>query len=460
MTPDEGVSLGSRPAWLGCAADDAEARVRRSVVDVGARPTASDHRPLTTLRWGYGTTAERQRRNAEPSPVRQDSTGEEGHEDRLAPEGRGYGRLSEDRKAPLGAVTPPVIASLLSGGPTCGEGFVEIREERQASPVGDPVSALTAVTRPIISGVLHSIGLEYLDSYEGDRTAVPLKMVGKLRTQGDGDVGIAFEYAIHDAILTGDSVVTERVSEALKKCRIREGDPASILFAIEKQGSKQLISTELDLITNESRVLSGKRGQPVKLRKYLNQLAAAFRRPTTRPNLPQSINGLWKADLFLGSPEPDRWVGTSVKINPTDLRAAAGLRIAIIPTRAGRADAIRFDEAKNLVVCPIPHDESFMQIFYSGVRVVQALCSTNFKMPREVVLESPIEREVARIYVERRERPTSEVLDAVGLFAQPHLLETVTENVGTTSIGVPVTPGTGTVVGPFPMQTELFPRNP
>ncbi len=83
---------------------------------------------------------------------------------------------------------------------------------------------------------------------------------------------------------------------------IKKGDPASILFAIEKQGSKQLISTDLDLITDNSRALSLKQGQPVKLKKYLNQLAAAFRRPKTGPNLPQSIKGLWKADLFLGSP--------------------------------------------------------------------------------------------------------------------------------------------------------------
>lgn len=332
---------------------------------------------------------------------------------------------------------------------------MEIREERQAAPVADPVSALVAVTIPIINGVLYSIGSEYLDAYNGDRTAVPLKMVGKLRSEGDGDVGIAFEYAIHDAVLNGVGFVVERIADALKACRIKEGDPASILFAIEKQGSKQLISTELDLITDESRVLSGRRGQPVKLRKHFNQLASAFSRATTRPNLPQSIRGLWKADLFLGSPGPDRWVGTSVKINPSDLRAAAGLRIAVVPSRSGRADAIRYDEAKNLVICPIPHDESFMQIFYAGWRVVQALCSTNFELPREVVLESPIEREVARIYAERREHPAVDVIDAVRIFGQPHLLDTTTEAVATASLG-PRAPGTGMVISPFPMQTSLF----
>jgi hypothetical protein len=282
-------------------------------------------------------------------------------------------------------------------------------------------------------------------------------MLGRLRKEGDGDMGIAFEYAIHDAVLGHNAVVSERVTDALKLCRITRGDPASILFAIEKQGAKQLISTELGLITDNSRVLSGKQGQPVKLRKHLNQLAAAFRRPTTRLNLPQSIRGLWKADLFLGSHEPDHWVGTTVKINPAHLEAGPGLRIAIIPTQSGRADAIRLDEPKNLVVCPVPHDASFMQTFHEGWRIVQVLCATDFKMPKDVDIPNPLHREVARIYVERREYPVEEVLEATARFAQPHLLEGKTESVASTSFQADVEPGTGTVVSPFPMQTELFP---
>jgi hypothetical protein len=327
---------------------------------------------------------------------------------------------------------------------------MEIRKERQANPVADPVSALVAVTRPIISGVLHSVGTQYLDAYEGDRTRVPMKMIGKLRSEHDGETGVAFEYAIHDAVLTGEPIVTDRITEALKVCRIRQGNPASILFAVEKQGSKQLIATDYDLVTEDSRVLLGHRGHPPKLKKYLNLLAAAFTRPGTRLNLPQSINGLWKADLFLGSPEPDHWVGTSVKINPAHIQKAAGLRIAIVPSRSGKSDAIRKDESKNLVICPIPHDDSFMQTFYAGRRVVQALCFANFEMPKEVYLESPIEREVARMYVERREHPASEVLEAVRVFAQPHLLETTAESVASASIGDAPPSGTATVVGPYP----------
>jgi hypothetical protein len=331
---------------------------------------------------------------------------------------------------------------------------MEIREERQAASVADVVEALIAVTRPIILGVLYSIGAEYLSGYDGDHGRVPLKMLGRLRKESDGDTGIAFEYAIHDAVLTSDPVVTERVAEALKQCRIKGGDPASILFAIEKQGSKQLISTELDLVTDDSRVLSGRVGQPVKLKKHLNQLAAAFYKPTTRLNLPQSIRGLWKADLFLGSPEPDRWVGTSVKINPAALESARGLRIAIVPTRSGKSDAVVRDEQKNLVVCPIPHDGSFMEVFYEGWRIVQALCESDFKMPREIDIPNPIHREVAKVYVERRNFPVLDVYEATAKFAQPHLLETTTETVPSAPLRGSTSPGTGTVIGPFPLSAQ------
>jgi hypothetical protein len=246
-------------------------------------------------------------------------------------------------------------------------------------------------------------------------------------------------------------VVLERVADALNKCRIVRGDPASIFFAIEKSGAQQLISTEHSLITDNSRVLSGQRGQPVKLKKYLNTLAAAFRRPSTRLNLPQSIRGLWKADLFLGSTGPDHWVGTTVKINPLQLEAARGLRVAIIPSLAGCSDGIKVDEQKNLVICPMPHDGSFMQIFYEGWRIVQALCEKDFKMPREVDIPNPLHREVARMYVERRDFPIADVIQATRKFAQPELLTTSKETVPNVPFATTVPPGTSTVISPFPL---------
>ena len=243
--------------------------------------------------------------------------------------------------------------------------------------------------------------------------------------------------------------MAERIADALAQCRIG-GDPASILFAVEKAGAKQLISTELELITDNSRILSGNVGQPAKLKRHLNTIAAAFRRAHVRNDLPQSIRGLWKADLFLGSPGPDHWVGTSVKVNPTHLEGAAGLRVGIIPTQAGRSDAIRKDDHRNLILCPLPHDYSFTQVFYEGLRIVQALCATDFAMPSEVLLPTPAHREVARMWAERRDASVMDVVEAVRVFAQPELLVTQDELVPSVSFATTAAPDTLTVISPFP----------
>ena len=327
---------------------------------------------------------------------------------------------------------------------------MQVQEEHQNAAVADHVSALVAVCRPIISGVLQSLSNEVAEG-AGGRSQVLLYMLGRLPKSGDGDCGVAFEYAVHEAVLRKEPVVTERVSDALKQCKIIKGDPASILFAIEKSGAKQFISTELNLITKNSCVLSGKQGRPIKLQKHLNTLAAAFRRPTTRLALPQSIRGLWKADLFLGSTEPDHWVGTTVKINPTHLEAASGLRVAIIPSYSGKSDAIRMDQQKNLIVTPMPHDGSFMQVFYEGWRIVQALCESDFNMPKEVDLPNPMHREVARVFIERRKFPVEDVIAATAKFAQPELLATRVESVSSTAFDSTASADTSAIVAPFPI---------
>ena len=166
---------------------------------------------------------------------------------------------------------------------------------------------------------------------------------------GDGDIGICFEYAVHDAVKRGEPSVIEKVNDGMNRfCKVKENETASILFGAEKSGALQLIDTARGLLTDESRLLTGAQAQPVKLRRYINLLAAAFRRPTTRLYLPQSIRGAWKADLFLGMKDTDRWVGTSVKINATQLEGATGIRIGIVPSRYGNSDKITFDDSKNL----------------------------------------------------------------------------------------------------------------
>lgn len=305
---------------------------------------------------------------------------------------------------------------------------IEVRREKQLNEVGDEVLALTAVIRPILTGVLYALKADVV-SEAGGFDNIKLKMVPRLYRPGDGDVGICFEYAVHEALNQGDARVMERVEDALKLCNIRHPKPASILFGVEKTGSIQLIDTAKGILTDDSRTLSGNQGQPPFLRHRLNTIAAAFRRPNTRNALPWSMRGLWKADLFLGSIQSQRWVGASVKINPSQLESAAGLRVGIVPTKQGKSDRVKIDHGRGLVICPLHHDADFMQTFYEGWRVVQAFVAADAQVPKEVLLPRPVDREICRMLTERREFPAVDVIEALKTFSQPELLITDRETV-------------------------------
>ncbi|WP_088834795.1 hypothetical protein [Paenibacillus tyrfis] len=165
-------------------------------------------------------------------------------------------------------------------------------------------------------------------------------MLSRLYKPGDGDCGICFEYAVHDAIINSQASIIERIDDALTKCKIRGERPTSILFGAEKTGAVQLIKSGKDILTNESKLLTGVVGQPIRLKKHIDGVASAFRNQQARTTLPSSIDGLWKADLFVGQQKPDQWVGTTVKINQKDLEHARGLRLGIVPLRQGKKDKI------------------------------------------------------------------------------------------------------------------------
>ncbi len=305
---------------------------------------------------------------------------------------------------------------------------IEIRTESQINPVGDEVSALIAVIRPILQGLLFALKQEVVSEVGGINN-VKLMMLPRMYRAGDGDIGICFEYAVHDAIRRGEPNVVEKVNDGMRKhCKVKGSETSSILFGAEKNGALRLIDTAKGLLTDESRLLTGAQAQPVKLRRYINLLAAAFRRPTTRPFLPASISGAWKADLFLGMKDTDRWVGTSVKINASQLEGATGIRVGIVPSRQGKSDKITFDQAKNLVVCPLPYDASFMEIFYSAWVIVQQFIAADAQVPKEASLPSTSQRMVARLLAERRGFPILEVIEVLGPIAQPELLHTSTKN--------------------------------
>lgn len=326
--------------------------------------------------------------------------------------------------------------------------LIKIRVEKQLNQVGDEVSAIIAVIRPILYGLLHALKHDVVQEVNGYEN-VKLFMLPRLYRPGDGDCGICFEYAVHDAIRRGDHPIIEKVNDSMRRyCRVPGTETSSILFGAEKSGAIQLLETAENLLTDDSRLLTGEQAQPIKLRRYINMLSAAFRKPTTRLALPYSISGLWKADLFLGMRDTDRWVGTTVKINPRHLEGARGLRVAIIPSQQGRNDRIQMDYSKNLVVCPLPYDGAFMELFYVAWGIVQQFIAADAKLPNEVSLPIASHRMVAKLLADRREFPLCDIIDSLAPLAQPELLDS-TETQNQVDLFSDVIPEVNTVIAPI-----------
>lgn len=62
---------------------------------------------------------------------------------------------------------------------------MEVRREQQLNEVGDEVLALTAVIRPILTGILYSLKADVVKEAGGYEN-LKLKMVPRLYRPGDG----------------------------------------------------------------------------------------------------------------------------------------------------------------------------------------------------------------------------------------------------------------------------------
>lgn len=300
--------------------------------------------------------------------------------------------------------------------------MVDITKCIQTNDVHSEYEALFSVIHPILYGLAMTLKQDIVKQV-GGYDKISLELFTRLYEPGDGDCGICFEYAVHDAIINKNQDVLERIDSALSKfCKIKGDTPSSILFGAEKSGQLQFIDSVMEHLTDDSILLPGTKGQPIKLKRHINGVVSAFRKPQDREKLPSSINGLWKADLFVGNTNIDKWVGTTVKINPKQLESARGLRLGIIPCRQGKNDKIYKHETKNLIVCPVPYDQSFMEIFYEGWIIIKKFILARGNMPKEIDLPSGLDRLVCKELVARKKFPILDVLEVLKNMGQPHLM--------------------------------------
>jgi hypothetical protein len=196
-----------------------------------------------------------------------------------------------------------------------------------------------------------------------------------------------------------------------------------LLFGPEKDGRIPIHESVENALTEDSVLYVGNAGRPPKLKRYIPKIISAFYRNEARNNLPRSISGLWKADLFLGNSAAEQWVGTTVKINADALEGARGLRIGIYPQKNNK-DKPRKDESLNLIRLPLPYDGAFMELYYKSFFLTRAFMRADAKVPSPVALPDSEDRLVTSELEKRREYPLVDVLEVLRDMAQPDLVKT------------------------------------
>jgi hypothetical protein len=289
----------------------------------------------------------------------------------------------------------------------------------QRAEIEERVRARFSMVIPILRGMLNSTAAHILDQV-GGREGVTLEVFARIYIERDGDYGICFEYAVHQAIQQRHPSIHPLISGVLEDfCGIKN-DAESILFGIEKNGAARVIETARDSLTDASRVLVGKKGKPPYLKSRLDEIASAFHSVKHRAKLPQSIRGLWKADLFIGSPASEQWVGTTLKTNRAHFESAPGLRLGLYPDeRRGQGPSVE----NELIMCPLPYSGAFMELFGASFAIVKQIISAKGKLPSRAALVYDDDMIVAQWLVDRAHFPVTEILAVLEPLGQPGFVE-------------------------------------
>jgi hypothetical protein len=293
--------------------------------------------------------------------------------------------------------------------------------EIQNADVAEAVRARYTMVASILRAMLYASNVEMVGALGGP-AKITLEQLARIFQEGTGDYGICFEYALHDSIRARHASIYPVIEEVLHSfCKIK-GKPESILFGLEKNGSLNLVATAENSLTDEARVLVGKPGKPPYLKHRIAILERAFRSVKHRDRLPRSINGLWQADLFVGSPASEQWIGTTLKVNREELKAAPGLRLGVFPSKIKAGPTKEAD--KNLILCPLPYRGDFMVLFSASFQIAKQLMHSNGEMPKPPALIYDDDLAVAEWLSARRKYPVMAILEALHPLLQPGLLKT------------------------------------
>ena len=283
---------------------------------------------------------------------------------------------------------------------------------RQKDPVDEYGRALYAVARSIIRAQLDQLTADDLTDLNCDRPDVSMRQLAKFaRLDRDkGMRGDGFEWAVHEAVVGGEPLVTDFIATVLPRLSPRAfggmSQPSSLLFGYERAKYLGFLDAVVENAGGDAVLLpDGHQGRPFYFGPWVTvaaqgQLAESQLRPR--------IQKVWKTDLFLSSADSWRYVAATVKSNWKQLEAGPGLRVGIVPEAPDLRAGVRYLNGLWLAVLPDP--DGFMGLFNDAYWSVAAAVCTLGKHERPPYYMKPTAKG-QRLQAQLEKFPTAKVVD-------------------------------------------------
>jgi hypothetical protein len=305
----------------------------------------------------------------------------------------------------------------------------------QQAPIDEYGRALYAVARSVLRALLDSLSGDDLTDLNTPLDQVRMRQLAKVvRLDRDkGMKGDGFEWAIHEAILGGETRVAQPIAEALHRaCKyVKDSAPTSLMFGHERARYLGFLDATIDTAGTDAYLLPEARGRPFRFGPWVSKAAMGA---AAEPSLPDRIQKIWKTDLFLSSEDEVRNFAATVKSNIDQLEGGRGLRIGIVPesTAPGNTAGVRYSQKHGLWVVSLADPNGFMGLFNDGYHAVgRAMCVLG-KQQAPVYWTKPSAK-AQRVQEQLEEYPDASVLEIEGALneaAQQDLVATNERLVG------------------------------
>jgi hypothetical protein len=284
---------------------------------------------------------------------------------------------------------------------------------QQNAPIDEYGRALYAVARSVLRALLDSLTNEDLTDLNSPLKEVTMRQLAKVvRLDRDkGMRGDGFEWAVHEAILGQEPLVTQLVADAL--CRasrsISGNVPDSLLFGYERAKYLGFLKATIKAAGTSPVLLPDGSGRPYSFGPWVARAAMG---EASELYLTDRIKKIWKTDLFLTSRGAEKYLAATVKSNYALLEGGRGLKMGIVPesTVTGHKPGISFDSKHGLWLVTLSDPTGFMGLFNDAYLAVGRAMCTLGKQEAPPYYTKPSAK-AQKLQLQLEKYPTATVLD-------------------------------------------------